>query len=225
MSLATARLGVRAEAFAGRLETTAHRAGIDEAGVARILAAYRSAMQRRERVLEDEHHPDYLRPGRTTLILLDDVGLRDPVLLAAGALLESRRPELAATGTDDEIRGLVEAIPTPARAGELLLEELLLADEPLRAIALAERLDQLRHLHLYDEEWWRPMHQEAAEIYLPLASRTHPILARRYRWWCRVFEERYLPPLPPAGQDCNFQGKSQHTVPRTRPAEVPECRT
>lgn len=218
-------LGSRAEAFAARLEATARRAGIDETGTARILEAYRTAMVPRERLLESDHHPDYLRPGRTALILLEDVGLRDPLKIAAGTLLESRRADLVATSGDDEVRALVEAVPTPDRAGELLLEELLLATEPIRALALAERLDQLRHLHLYDEECWRPMHQQATEIYLPLAPRTHPTLARRYRWWCRVFEERYLTPLPPAGEGCNFQGASQHNVPRTRPAEVPECRT
>jgi hypothetical protein len=217
--------GGRAGAMANRLETTARRAGVDDAGIARILAAYRTAMQPRERLLDDDHHPDFLRPGRTTLILLEDLGLRDPLNLAAGALVESRRPELLSTGEDDEVRAIAAAVPTPARDGERLLEELLVAPEPIRTIALAERLDQLRHLHLYEVEAWRPLHREATEIYLPLATRTHPTLDRRYRWWCRVFEERYLTPLPPRDEECNFQGNSQHSVPRTNPAEVPECRT
>lgn len=187
-----APVGTRAAAMAERLATTARQAGIVEEGVNRIVSVYHLAMHPRRQHLEDEHHPDYLRPGRTALILMSDLGIRDPVQIAAGALMESWRPELAAKVEDDELRAIVAAIPTPIRDGELLLEELLVAPEPYRIIALAERLDQVRHLHLHETEIWAARHNETVEIYLPIANRTDPTLARRFRWWCRVFEERFL---------------------------------
>jgi (p)ppGpp synthase/HD superfamily hydrolase len=183
----------RAAAMAERLATTARQAGIDEAGTTRILDAYHAAMRPRQELLADDHHPDYLHPGRTALILMDDLGVRDPRLIAAGTLLESHRPELAAPAiNDDEVQALIAEVPTPARDGELLLELLLAADHPIRLIALAERLDQVRRLHLREPREWSALHQETNEIYLPIASRTDPTLARRYRWWCRIFQQRFL---------------------------------
>ncbi len=196
-----ARLGTRAAAMADRLATTARQAGIDETGITRISAAFRTAMRPREQHLEDDHDPDFLHPGRTALILMDDLGIRDPRLIAAGALLESLRPELAATSADDEVQALVAEVPTPARDGELLLELLLAAERPVRIIALAERLDQVRRLHLREPTVWRALHQETTEVYLPIASRTDQTLARRFRWWCRTFQERFLDRADPRGPD------------------------
>jgi hypothetical protein len=56
---------------------------------------------------------------------------------------------------------------------------------------LAERLDQLRHAHLReDHAWWRAIHAEAGAIWVPVAERTHPRLADRYRHWLRTFGRR-----------------------------------
>jgi hypothetical protein len=60
-------------------------------------------------------------------------------------------------------------------------------------VALAERLDQVRHAHLWgDMPEARAAHQEAAEVYLKMAERTQPRLAGRYTSWCRAFREGYL---------------------------------
>lgn len=185
-------LGGRAAAMAERLTKTARDLGIAETGIGRIVAAYETAMRPRERYLDSDHHPDFLHPGRTALILMLDTELRDPVQLAAGALLETWRPELAAATVDDEVRALLAEIPSLARDGELLAEALLLADPAVCTIALAERLDQVRHLHLRPLEEWEALHHETEEIYLPIALRTEPTMARRYRWWCRTFRERFL---------------------------------
>lgn len=185
-------LGGRATAMAERLRETAHDLGIDEAGIERILAAHEAAMLPRERLLDSDHHPDFLHPGRTALIIMLDTPVRDPLLIAAGALLETVRPELAADPIDDEVRAVLAAIPTPARDGEMITEELLLAEPAVCTVALAERLDQVRHLHLRPREEWEEMHRMAEEIYLPIAVRTEPTMARRYRWWCRTFRARFL---------------------------------
>src|SRR5690606_24048389 len=84
----SAPLRQRAEAMANRLETAALRAGLGDDGAATILDAYRTAMRPRERSLADDHHVDYLHPARTTLILLEDLGITEPTILAAGALTE-----------------------------------------------------------------------------------------------------------------------------------------
>ncbi len=64
----------------------------------------------------------------------------------------------------------------------------------LARMALAERLDHLRHLHLEEDLLRRRrMHREAEEVYAPLAHRVDPVLARRYDWWCRMFARRHLP--------------------------------
>lgn len=187
-----AALGERARAMAERLQKTAYDLGVGEPGIARILSAYETAMRPREERLDSDHHPDYLHPGRTALILMLDTDLRDPVQIAAATLLETLRPELAATTEDDEVRALLAEIPSPLRDGELLTESLLLAEPELAMIALAERLDQVRHLHLRPSGEWAALHVETEEIYLPIAVRTHPTMARRYRWWCRTFRERFL---------------------------------
>lgn len=185
-------LGGRATAMAERLLKTARELGIGEAGIERILDAHETAMRPRERLLDSDHHPDYLHPGRTALILMLDTEIRDPVLIAAGALLETMRPELAADVVDDDVRTLLAEIPSPTRDGELLTEALLLAEPEVCTVALAERLDQVRHLHLRPREEWEPTHRMAEDVYLPIAVRTESTMARRYRWWCRTFRERFL---------------------------------
>src|SRR5690606_2415769 len=85
-----------------------------------------------------------------------------------------------------------DEVPLPALAGDELLERLLAAGHDARLVALAERLDHARHLHLRPAAGWRAFHTLACETYLPVALRTDPTLARRFRWWCGQFERRYL---------------------------------
>jgi hypothetical protein len=178
-----------------RLEGAARRAGIDAAGSALILAAYRAAMAHRAPRLADEHHIDYLHPGRTALILIDDLGITDAEVVAAGVLTETLVPELEARAPSEippAVLALRDQVPTPPRSGERLLEDLLVADEAIRLIALAERLDHDRHLHLRDQGEWSARHHESCTVYRALAPLTHPTLERRYRWWCDTFERRFL---------------------------------
>ena len=57
----------------------------------------------------------------------------------------------------------------PAPGSETLAEVLVTGDERLRLVALAERLDHLRHAHLRDTDdaWRRAALEEAQAIYLP----------------------------------------------------------
>ena len=46
------------------------------------------------------------------------------------------------------------------------------------------------HLRDADHAWRSVVHAQAESVYLPVAERTHPRLAQRYRHWCRTFARR-----------------------------------
>ncbi len=159
--------------------------------------AHALAMSPRIAVLDDDRHPLYLHPGRTMLILLRDVGVTDPVVLAAAAVTESEDPAFQVARSDvravlgDEVADLAGRIPMPD--SERLMEDLITGDDRLRLVALAERLDHVRHAHMrddVDDVWRRATHAQARDVYMPIAERTHPRLAQRYRSWCRAFARK-----------------------------------
>ena len=183
--------------MAVRVERTTTVHGVDRPGRDLVARAIEVAMVPRLAALDDDHHPDYLHPGRTTVILLDDVGLADPVALAAASLLDTRRGDLEVP--DHEIDDLVSHDVTafrravPRSGSETLLEDLLGSEQDVVLVALAERLDQVRHAHLWDDSSeGREVHQEVSNVYLKMAERTHDRLAARYAYWHRAFGERYL---------------------------------
>ena len=180
-----------------RVEQTAQTAGVDNSGRHLIRSAIEVAMAPRLAVIDDDHDHDYLHPGRTVVILLDDVGLFDPVALAAACLLDTRRLELEAP--DDETSAHVSPDVTafrnavPRSGSDTLLEDLLTSEPDVVLVALAERLDQVRHAHLWGNvSEARVAHEEASEVYLKMAERAHAQLAARYTSWCRAFGEKYL---------------------------------
>jgi hypothetical protein len=91
---------------------------------------------------------------------------------------------------DDAHVDAVELIPRPG--DERLLERLVGLDPSVGLAATAERLDQLRHLHLREEarESWSAVHAEVLDAWKPFAERCHPRLATRYAHWARVFKNR-----------------------------------
>lgn len=178
----------------------AARLGLADADVAALVRAHELAMAPRIARLESERDPRYLHPGRTVLVLIQDAGVGHATTLAAAALVESEfpelevPPELIAQAVAPEVARLRDAVPVPRVAAQELAERLVVAGEAVRLIALAERLDQLRHAHLWpDIERRRAAHATATAIYLPVAERTDAALARRYRYWCRTFPRRFLP--------------------------------
>lgn len=189
----------RAEAMARRLARTAARLGVEPDGTALLVDAFRTAMEpRRKRILED-HHPDYLHPARTALILMDDARIADPSVLAVALFAETRDRELAASPeamgrVSDDVARAATSLPDPQREGDRLLERLLALPEGLARVVLAERLDHARHLHLRDRAEWEPYHDLTCRVYAPLAGRIDRTLAGRLAWWCAMFEERFLGP-------------------------------
>ena len=183
--------------MAERVDRTATVVGVDSLGRDLVGKAIEAAVARRLVLIEDDHDPDYLHPGRTAVILLDDVGLADPVALAAASVLDTRRDDLEPP--DGEVTERVSAAVTafrsavPRSGSVTLLEDLLASEHKVVLVALAERLDHVRHAHMWgDLAEARSAHQEASEVYLKMAERTHARLAARYTQWCRAFGERYL---------------------------------
>lgn len=186
----------RAERMAARVGDVVRRTGIAPADAAAVDRAFRTAMRPRDERLEDDHHPAYLHPGRTVLILLGDAGVADPAVLAAGALAETLDLGLAAAepvlgaAAEPRTRELLELVPIPARDGDALTELLVIAPEPVCLVALAEMLDHARHLHLRPELDAATLYHQTRTVYLPVAERTNIALARRFRSWCDAFGRR-----------------------------------
>lgn len=187
----------RAEAMARRLWRSAQRAGIRPDA---IVLAFQDAMQRRTRVLGDPRHPDFLHPGRTALILIDDLGVDDVPEIVAAVLYDSLDPRMTAAADSvadlagAEARVIFSDLAALGRSEASLAEDLVTGSAPLRRAALAERLDHARHLHLRDRSCWDSFHGGIRTTYLPLAERTHPVLFRRFRWWTSMFARKYLGP-------------------------------
>ena len=146
----------RGTAMAASLVRAGRTAGMALEDVATLSRAHTLAMAPRVAALDDDHHPLYLHPGRSALILMRDVGTTDPTVLAGALLTESEdeafRIPVARVGQEvgDEVARLVSGVPNPA--DEDLAEALVVAEEPVRLVALAERLDHLRHAHLRDAD-------------------------------------------------------------------------
>lgn len=169
--------------------------GMAPSEVETLGRAHALAMEPRLEAIDDDHHPAYLHPGRTLLVLLQDVGTVSVAALCAAAVHESEDGHLrlgsesVRSALGESVADLVDALPLPG--DPRLLERLVTLDpEPLLA-ALAERLDHLRHAHLReDPAWWRAIHEEAKRVWVPVAERAHPRLADRYRHWQRTFGRR-----------------------------------
>lgn len=194
----------RAEAMSSSVLAEAAAAGVDEAGRRLLREALDLAMAPRSARLLDDHHPAFLHPGRTVLLMLREGGVRDPVALAAGALHESRDADLRVPAdrvTDLGAGAVRDALPQlPPPDDPRLAERLVtLPPGPLVAV-LAERLDQLRHEHLREPVVpWPELLEQTRLVWHPVAARAAPEMARRYAHWLRVFARRVAPPRGPSG--------------------------
>lgn len=183
--------------MARRLEAAARKAGVDAEALPGLTAALLASLEKRALRL-DEQHADYLHPARTALVLMHDTGLVHPDALTASLLIDSEAPALgfdaqdAAAVAGPAAAHIVDEVPIPERAGDALVEALVTASEPALLVALAERLDHARHLHLRATEHWPGFHDQVRRIYEPAAVRAHPTLARRFAWWSDMFGRRYL---------------------------------
>ena len=170
-------------------------AGYPPQDVLRLGQAFATAMAPRIERLEDDHHPAYLHPGRSVLVLIHDVGAVPCTTLVTAALLESedhqlRVPPGEVTRFGARIVADLAALPLPG--DERLVERLVGLSREGALAALAERLDHLRHLHLRDDlrPRWAERHREVVGAWLPFAERTEPRLATRFAHWERTFRRR-----------------------------------
>ena len=184
----------RAEEMAASVQRAGRAHGLTPEAIELVGRAYAMAMRPREGVM-DEHDPADLHPGRCVLILLQDVGPLPADVLAAAAVHESEDPRfctpvaMVRATLGDGVADLVESLPLPN--DEQLAARLVTLEEGARLAALAERLDHLRHAHLRkDPVWWRALREETMAAWAPVAERTHPRLADRYRAWLRAMDRR-----------------------------------
>jgi hypothetical protein len=188
--------GDRVEAMAARLTDTIVRYGFPQSEVDQIVRAYWLGMERRSELTE--HHPAQLHPARTMLILLHDCDVRSADVLSAAAVVDTAAPRFAVPESavteqlGSAVAEIAAAVPTPQGAGEELLEQLLVAERAVQLVALAERLDFARHLHLLPDENWPREHMLVSAVYLPLAQRTDALLGRRFARWVDAFARRRL---------------------------------
>ena len=175
-----------------RLGRRLELAGFTREDSSAVLDVVGDALGLRARALGDEHF-ETLHPARTLLILLDDCELHDADALVAAASIDSEHAGLRPRRSSE----LAGRVPLPDHDGDRLLEELVAADTRVRLIALAERLDHARHLHLRDRSSWPGFHAGIGSVYGPVAARTHDRLARRYDWWWRTFRDRFLSAAEP----------------------------
>ena len=186
----------RAEAMAARLTDTFLHSGVPEGDAHSVVRAYWLAMERRRDL--DVEHPMALHPARTVLILFHDCRVRDAAVLSAAAAIDthaSTRAVPCSTLASEVGAGAAQVcadVPVPQVAGEELLEALLIAEHNAQLIALAERLDFARHLHLLPDENWGREHALVRAVYLPVALRADEMLGRRFARWVDAFGRRRL---------------------------------
>lgn len=186
----------RAAQMSVSVGAAARGVGLDDESVVALERVHGLAMAPRIAGLDDDHHPAYLHPGRTCLILLHDVGGVDVSVLALAALHDSRDAALR-TPRGDVLatlgQGTLDALDSLPMPGDEDLVEKLVGLGPGASLAvLAERLDHVRHLHLRKDlvDSWADTHHEVEGAWLPFAHRVHPKLATRFAHWYRVFVKR-----------------------------------
>jgi len=180
-----------------RLERIWPDAGIAPSACASLVDRAERAMQSRSTRFADEHHPAFLHPLRTAVLLLE-ADETDPQAHTVALELDTE----GGGGAPDraEVRALLAA-----RADERL-EVLVLAEPWLLHTWLAERLDQIRHLHLWaGPDRTRTALERAEREELPLARRVGGRLERAWVDWLdkahryRLVERSETRPVDDAG--------------------------
>lgn len=184
----------RAQAMIERVTSEA-RAVLNETDAAIVRGALAESLTLRDDRVEDDHDPRYLHPARTIRILIADGDCRSVDALAAAAFVDTIDPALVPPAPVSRLRTIAYSVPRPGHEGEQLLERLVTADLDTGLIAVAERLDHARHLHLRSDLDWRSFHTEVRNTYVPAARRFSALIARRLERWADAFERRLIIPL------------------------------
>lgn len=171
----------RAREMVARLGREWHDARIATEDHAALVRRATNVMADRATRFIDDHHPAFLHPLRTVLLLLE-IGETDPRAHAAALELDSERESRAdGAGPDRD--------DTPAStllwaSDDERLELLLLTEPWVRRTWLAERLDHVRHLHLWAGDGrTRAALARAAVEEAPLALREGGRLHRAWADW------------------------------------------
>jgi hypothetical protein len=171
----------RAREMVARLGREWHDAGFSTEDRAGLVERATEVMAIRASRFGDDHHPVFLHPLRTVLLLLE-IGETDSRAHTSALLIDSESGGPASRLVLDPFP---EAASEVFEAGEdERLERLLLADAWVRRTWLVERLDHVRHLHL----WAGPARTrdaiERAELEeAPLATREGGRLQRAWADW------------------------------------------
>ena len=178
--------------MAEKLSVYGQRAGVDDTAL--VEAAYWAAIEPRVEYFGNVFDFDVLHPARTALNLIELTQCKSAVVLAAAQLVETHHTELDGVVSGElpeNVRALARVVPSPLTLqSEELLEALVTADDDVALIAVAERLDHARHLHMRDSSLWADFYQQTQEVYLPVAQRLHPELYARYHRWATAFGRR-----------------------------------
>lgn len=195
----------RAGHMQGRLRRELRDRGVDGTDLADLTTLHQVAMAPRHEGFDDDHHPVYLHPARSALIVMLEGCSTDPRALALALLVDSE-PEadrglvpsdteavLRACGAPwaDEVRTVAAELP-PLEA-EDRPEWLVTAPSWVRIAVLSERLDHLRHLHLWrGPRVLRRARGQVRRVDLPIARRTGDRLARLLEGWLERVERHRL---------------------------------
>jgi len=169
----------RAREMLARLAREWARSEVPAQEIEELERVATGVMRERSDRFEDEHHPAFLHPLRTVTLLLE-VGEASAAAHRTALLLDTESAPDAAVG--EELPP--EALHLRTRAPDELVELLLLAEPWLRTAWLAERLDQIRHLHLWaGEDRTREALTTAETREVPLAQREGGRLSRAWTDW------------------------------------------
>ncbi|HEX2166277.1 MAG TPA: hypothetical protein VHG09_03465 [Longimicrobiales bacterium] len=158
-----------------------------------VRGALIESLALRDANVDDDHDPRYLHPARTIRIMIADGECRSVDALAAAAFVDTVDSDLVPP-PPERLRGMVDAIPDPDSAGAELLERLVTAEIDVGLIAVAERLDQARHIQLRHDIDARPFLEQVRSVYAPAARRIAAPIARRLDRWADAFERRLILP-------------------------------
>lgn len=183
----------RAQAMLERVSIEA-RAVLPEPAAAVVRRALAESLELRDARVADDHDPRYLHPARTIRILIADGECRSTEALAAAAFVDTVDRELAPPAPVPALGAIVDAVPRPDVHGDELLERLVSADIDAGLIAVAERLDHARHLHMRTDLDWPSFHEQVRSTYAPAARRCSALIARRLDRWVDAFERRLILP-------------------------------
>lgn len=183
----------RAREMIARLDRDWREAGLSPADRGRLVRRAGEVMADRAVRIPDEHHPAFLHPLRTVLLLLE-ASETDPRAHETALVVDSERPGTAEDPQGREPSEDREDGSASGPAPEALevfgaphaerLERLVVAAPWVRRTWLAERLDHLRHLHLWaGPERTRTALDRAEEEEAPLAAREGGRLHRAWADW------------------------------------------